>query len=348
MTTALFLASTPLHSFWSLGLAHGPFRDGRCALALIDQRDGDRDFIAEVLAARSDTPVREVRRFPRIGKNVASKLRNARRVIGEVAELSRRLQPAHVVVGNDRRIEFYAALAGTPEAVGAYIDDGMFSYMPMFPRQTPAPLRAGNDAVRRWLYGLPAEHPPFVGGSRAAREAWVMLPELVHQGLRGKTTRGIDAAWFRDEGVRRVCADAVGLAGVDARRIGELRLLLLLPHDAFLRENPDIARQIGRLAREHAARGLPVAFKRHPRSTATDTGLLPAGALEIPRRLPVEVLAPLLNDVLVVGTLTTALISLKYLGASTQVRSLSQKSVRPDAAAVYAAAGIAALDALRA
>jgi len=343
MTTALFLASTPLHSFWSLGLAYGPFREGRGALALIDQREGDRDLIAEALAARADTPIQEVARFPRIGKNVMAKLRNAERVLGGVTDLTQRLRPSRVIVGNDRRIEFYAALAAAPDAVGAYVDDGMFSYMPMHARKTPGLLRHAQDAVRRSVYGFPSEHPNFVGGSRAAREAWVMLPDLVHEGLRGKTRQAIDAAWYHTAGAQRVCADAVARADLDPQLVGALRLLLLLPHDGFLRAHPQIAREIGRLAHDYQRRGLAVAFKRHPRSLSEDVDLLPPGCIEIPRRLPAEVLAPLLRDALVVGTLTTALISLKYLGANTQVRSLAAPATQPAAAAIYVAAGISPL-----
>lgn len=341
---ALLLASTPLHSFWALGLAHGPLRRHDCVLAMIDQREGDRDFIAEAVAERGLGPIREVLRFPRIGKSPLAKIRGARSVLAQVAEASRRLQPSRVVVGNDRRAEFYAALSQAPEAVGGYIDDGMFSYMPM-PRGKTSPwLEAVSGGLRRQLYGLPVEHPRFVGGAGVTREAWVMLPDLVHEGLRAKSVNRIEPSWFQEEGVQQICADAVARAGVDPALVRSLRLLLLLPHESFLRQHPELARHIGDLARAALARGQSVGFKRHPRSTSTDTGLLPEGCMEISRRLPVEILAPLLQGTLVVGALTTGLLSLKHLGMQIEVRSLTQLSAQPASAAVYAAAGIVPLE----
>lgn len=343
--TALLLASTPLHSFWSLGLMHGPLRGEDCVLALIDQRERDQNYIADALIARAQPPVVDVQCFPRIGKSPFSKLRNARRVMRAVSDLSRRLQPSYVVVGNDRRAEFYAALFAAPNAIGAYVDDGMFSYMPMQSRHPSALARRWADHCRRLLYGVPVEHPGFVGGSRAAADAWVMLPQLVHEGLATKNVRAIEAAWFRQPGVQQVCSDAVALSGLDPSLVRGIQLLLVLPHDSFLRQHPQLAQRLADLAHDCVGRGANVAFKRHPRSTATDMNWLPPQSVEIPRRLPVEVLAPLLTGTLVVGTLTTALISLKCLGASTEVRSLVQiPDQHKQAAAVYRAAGIQPLE----
>lgn len=341
MPTALFLASTPLHSFWALGLAAGRFADWRCVLALIDQRAGDRDFIADALAETVDAPITAVERFPQIGKSPLAKLRSARRVLQAVGGLSARLQPSYVAVGNDRRAEFYAALQAAPGATGAYVDDGMFSYMPM-PQRGRVP---GTSWMRRHLYGLPVEQPSHVGGSRAAREAWVLLPQCVHAGLAGKTVRAIEAEWFRQVRVQTVCERALMLAGVEAERIRAIRLLLLLPHDSFLREQPALRERIQHLAAAAHARGEQVAFKRHPRSSASDAILPDGAALEIPRRLPIEIFAPLLNDALVLGTLTTALLSLKRLSANTRVATYPAAGGAETAAAhIYRSIGILPLE----
>ena len=163
----------------------------------------------------------------------------------------------------------------------------------------------------------------MVGGSRAMQEAWVMLPDQVHPGLAGKKMHALRAEWFATPLVRQICMDAARRAEFDTARCADIRLLLLLPHESFLKEHPSIAVQIEALARDYAARGQLVAFKCHPRTAGAPIKVPESNCFEIPRRLPIEVLAPLLADATVVGTLTTALVSLLLLGQRLDVRSVA-------------------------
>lgn len=342
MPNVLFLASTPLHSFWSLGLARGAFAGWNCSLALIDQRTGDTDYIADALAMTPGA-IREVVRFQQIGKRPIDKLRRGRAAVASIKELASRLKPDYVAVGNDRRVEFHAALAAAPGATGAYLDDGMFSYLPMKPRRTSRLGSLLSTWARRGVYGVAAEHPDFVGGSRAVTEAWVMLPGQVHAGLRDKRLRCIEPTWFQDALVKEVCAQAALAAGIDPDAVRQARLLLVLPHESFLRAHPPLLDRLRRLMEQCAARGEHVMIKRHPRSQSES--LEWPGTTEVPRRLPIEILAPLLTDALVVGTLTTALISLRLLGKSLDVRYLDVPGRSGEQALpIYRAAGVRPLD----
>ncbi|TDU31810.1 hypothetical protein DFR24_1192 [Panacagrimonas perspica] len=343
---ALFLPSTPLHSFWSIGLAAGPFAGSRNVLALIDQRPGEVDYIVEAARAIGFESIAEFHRFGRIGKRPIDKLRGARRVMEQVRALSARIEPAVVVAGNDRRAEFYAALHDLGAGVGAYVDDGLFSYVPM-----PLPSRGAwltwlSERARRLIYGVDAEQPRHVGGSDAVRDAWVMLPYQVHEGLAGKHVQRLEPAWFRSPPARAVYARAMEMAGVDATHIGTLRMLLLLPHDAFLRAHPELFEALKGTVRRHLDAGHAVAVKRHPRSNGTPLPRELAGCAEIPHRIPVEILAPFLEDVDVVGSLTTAMISLVKLGANVRARSLAPVATPAHRRMneVYLAAGVGPLE----
>src|SRR5215216_4542 len=101
---ALFLASTPLHSFWSLGLMHGPFAQWRNLLGVVDQKTTDRDLIGEVLADSLPPPLVDVQRFDELGG-----LLHARPILASLVRWVERWQPAYIAAGNDRRIEFHAA-----------------------------------------------------------------------------------------------------------------------------------------------------------------------------------------------------------------------------------------------
>jgi hypothetical protein len=353
MATALFLASTPLHTFFALGLMHGPYRGRPQALWLVDQPEGARDYLAEAIQASGAAP--ELRRFPAL----KSAGQPARRLLREISEHTAALRPSTIAVGNDHRLEFYAALRGWPAARRTYIDDGLYSYLPREDAR-PAWREALSNCRRGLKYGLALERPSMVGGSRAVQDAYVLLPERVHAGLAGKPVRALRREWFAGPEVQATCLRAAALAGFDATRAEAIRLLLLLPHPRFLRADPALAGRLRELAAAHAARGETVALKSHPDADrlALDEqlGALPGGVLELPARLPVEVLAPLLSGTLVAGSLTTALLSLLLLGRGLHVRSLEpatppgsadtpRRRFLAQAAEVYRAAGIRALEA---
>jgi len=322
---ALFLSSTPLHTFWYLGLAHGPFADRDCMLALIDQPPGARDLLAELLAEEKDGPFCRVVSFPEIQRGAARRQVAPGGVLDSIRALAHDFDPGYIAVGNDRRLEFYAALSGCPRAVPAYVEDGLFSYV--------AAKKPHRNAVQRWWAelkqrrrsercGMAVEEPRMIGGSRAVREAWVLMPDRVHSGLASKQVRQIEASWFARPDVRDICSRVLRGAGLEPGCLADTQLLIVLPHPCFLEQWPDIRTRLQELAQSHVRRGGRVAYKCHPRSQGLPIDLPAPQCFEIPRRLPVEMLAPMLSDVTVVGALTTALVSLMQLGQRIEVRSI--------------------------
>lgn len=326
----------------------GAFRDHSHTLALIDQRPGACDYIADALQA-AGTPGLSVVRFPVLGTR-----RSAREVLERISEFTAELAPATIAVGNDRRIEFYAAIRGCPSARRTYVDDGLYSYLPH--RNFKAAWRERLSNWRRGLkYGVALERPSAVGSSRAVQDAFVLLPRSVHAGLAGKSVQPLRAEWFADPWVREICAAAAVRAGFGAAGCGAIRLLLLLPHPHFLEADADLRRRMEALARRYIERGEAVALKGHPgapgKPAHQQLGLAAGDVIEVPARLPVEVLAPLLRGPLVVGTLTTALLSLALLGNEVSVRSLPTQARRgadpryeDQALEIYESVGILPLD----
>jgi hypothetical protein len=314
----LFLPTTPLHAFFAVGLMRGPFRDHQHTLALISRLDDTPDHIADALQASATSGVTVVR-FPKL-KGYGP----ARRLLGEISACARAIEPSVIAVGNDRRTEFYAAVRGCPSARRIYLDDGLHSYLPHHDVQS-AWRRALDVTRRRLRYGLPVERPPMIGGSTAVQEAYVLLPQQVHEGLRGKPVQPLQPSWFADPWVRGICTAAASLAGLDTSLCRSIGLLLLLPHPRFLESYPELRQQIEALAARHAERGELVALKAHPRAglpLARQLKVPPHSVVELPALLPIEVLVPLLSGTLVVGSLTTALLSLALLGEHLTVHSL--------------------------
>jgi hypothetical protein len=177
----------------------------------------------------------------------------------------------------------------------------------------------------------------------------VLLPQLAHAGLQGKPVQAYLPEWFAEPAVRQVCIAAAKIAGFDAGLCESLSLLVLLPHHRFVQADPELRQQLASLVRQHLAQGHAVALKSHPKATRPAHELLGLDAdsvIEIPAQMPAEVLAPLLRQTQVVGTLTTALLSLSLLGRATQVYRLpdshggATNEFEKGARRVYDAAGV--------
>jgi hypothetical protein len=189
-----------------------------------------------------------------------------------------------------------------------------------------------------------------VGGSRAVDDAYVLLPEHVHCRLRDKPVRAIEPAWFATPWVQDVCLQAARFAGIDSGICDAARLVVLLPHPDFLDAHPELGPLLSTLIRESVDRGRIVMVKGHPKAgSRTPAALLQLrgdGIVEAPPSLPVETMIPLLHDAMVVGTLSTALLTLKMLGRGLEVRSIAPVSTpfSAGAQAIFDSTGIQPYD----
>lgn len=351
MQTVLFLSSAPQHSLWYLGLATGPFRNARCALAQTHWREDRHDYLIEAMSSGPQALFAEFKSFPKLVTRLSDRISHGRRVLESITGYAERLQPDYVIVGNDKHPEFYAALRGAPHAVGAYVDDGWGTY-----RSLDDPFGGLSVAARELKYmlsvwarflsfGVMTERPALVGGSHRVREAWVMAPEYVNAALSQKILRPMETSWFRDQRVIAACARAVGLSGLDPDLLAKVRLLLVLPHDAFMRRHPELRPALEQLALDHAGSGETVAYKHHPRSRVEGLRLPAERCLEIPNRLPAEILAPLLGDTLVVGVMTSALIFLPRLQPGIRVQAIvPRESISDPITRIYRKVGVDVLE----
>ena len=351
MDSAVYIVSSPLHLFVALGLMCGPLRHHRHAVALINQRPQQRDFLAEALEADAGRRA-SVDRFPVVSHFALP----ARQVLGDISAFTARQAPTLLAAGNDAKKEFYAAVRGCPEARRVFLEDGLYSYLPV--RDSKPPWRQRYRDWRRGLkYGVPVERAACLGGSRAIQESYVLMPERVHAALARKPVHRLEREWFADPWLRGVCIAAGEAAGFDAQRCRSIGLLLLPPQLELLQQSAPLRRRFEAVARAHGERGELVAIKRHPRARDIDSGLgldlPPEQLIEIPPRLPSEALVPLLSPgTLVVGALTTALLTLALLAEHVTVRSAMSMEPGRGAAArfnngalrLYEAVGIRPLE----
>lgn len=333
MDSVIYLIASPLHLFVALGLMCGPYRHHRHIVVLINRPSEQRDFLAEALEAECERRA-SVSRFPVLGR-----YEPARKTLAEISDFVSRHAPAVIAVGCDEYLEFYAAVRGWPQAKRVFLEDGLYSYLPV---RNPKPFwwQAFSDWRRSLKYGVPVERPAYLGGSRAIQESYVFMPRRVHRELARKPVHQLEREWFADPWLRHICVAAAEAAGFNAQRCRSIGLLMLLPRLTLLQQSTELRQRFERLAHAHAKRGGVIAIKRHPRARGTDCGLqlnLPSDQLiEIPPLLPSEALVPLLDaDTLVVGALTTALLTVALLADQLRVRSVMSNSGETGAAARF-------------
>jgi hypothetical protein len=328
----IFLNSTPLHSLWSLGIAAASL-NAKDEFWLIDKPSGSRDLIYEALQHDTFGMFENTIRFNKIGKSPVQKIARARAVVRSIKNETLRVRPTSIFIGNDKRIEFHAALNAYPTAKGVYLDDGTASY-------THVPEDFGDsenttdilgNLYRRVIYGIWTPRNSFLGTTKAITEAHLLIPELAHAVLAKKTLHHIKPEWFRDERVVAVCTLACELAQLDVDKLASAKLLLCLPNDKLFVDHPYISEAFEKIAASHIQKGGTIALKKHPRSETVKLDIDPRFIVEIPQELPLEIVAPLLEGSEVLGVATSSLIYLKVLGTNVGTTTLVPKHIRQNA-----------------
>lgn len=325
MQTVLFLCTSPLHSLWALGLSAGPYAGDRCVLWTY----GGQDFIAEAARLRADSPFAEVRMLADAYRKNQHSSRGIRKALDDFRTGGCELAPDLIVVGNDRRKEFQALAHALPKTPVAYMDDGTGSYAPA-PRRVGTANRWLRRMLRRMKYGFSCDLPDWKGASVRVELAWVAFPEHVHAELARKRVHAIDPAWLRRRPVIEICGEAMRLAGLDPAALTQCEQLLVLPLEGQLDTIDGLRTRIDSLVGQTLDYGGHLAIKRHPRSTECSLAFPDRGMIvEVPQRLPLEVMVPLLDRIQVVGTLSTALIYLHWMNPRVRVTAIST-TLAPD------------------
>lgn len=344
--SVLLLVSTPWQLFCALGLLFGPYRNARRTLALIDQRPGRENRWLDALANLAE-PGLTIVELPRIGKSVFDKLLRTRPVLRAVQKLVLDCEPDEVVGGNDRRVEFqYAAQIAHKRfgARGVYLDDGTFSYSGLVnlrPRRAEAVIQA-LEALGGWLcYGLWYRKPLALGLSNWTQSAWLAFPEHAHEGLAQKPRQALRAEWYRTPQLLAISAQLIRTVGGSEPPAEEIDELLLLPHDHLLKADRPLRLALSRRLSEASAAGRRVAVKRHPRSREWLLDVPRNDWVEFDPRLPIEAYAPWLPRTHVIGSLSTALLSLRWLCPAARIESIEHEgALRDPLQALYPRLGI--------
>lgn len=324
----LFLVSTPLHLMVALAITDVE-RLQNAHLVFIDQVAGKANPYLAVLEEWAESPFTSLHVFFRPQRSALKKLAHRKQTFAQLAELVEHIRPAHIYVGNDRRIEFQycmhrAAEQGRP-AIGYYIDEGMFTYVGRAASGTFSD-RVLDNFLKKLSYGRWWKHPPTVGGSAWVKVVYAAYPELIHPLLKRKTIRHLSLAYWQCPLLKHFCHLLIGHL-VGELRLAQYGLIVTLPHESILQARPELGEKVTALIQSALQQdGRHVGVKYHPRDTQADAlGLSALDRVDLlPLQIPFEAMLPMLPaGAQVVGDFSTTLITTRLLRPDIAVRAMT-------------------------
>jgi len=327
---SLFMVSTPLNLFIAIAVAldnknrnENTRSTHRYVLCFIDQPNRSTRVYIDAIKGWPESPFDAVHVFPMRANTPYKKLCHRRRSFRMVKDVVDDLQPDNIFVGNDRRVEFQYAMHYSQSAGyaprGAYLDDGTFTYVG---RKTKGLRDAFIDKfMKKLFYGSWWVQPETVGSSSWIDDAYVAFPDLVCDSLKQKLLHKLNADWFESPQVRSLSNALLKAFNVDGDQLRQLDIVITLPHASLVDDASGYAGIMKRLVDGLVSQGKRVGVKYHPRQSGDDPlGLAGKSAVVLlPAVLAFEVLLPGLGDAVIIGDVSTTLLSSRWLRPSLRV-----------------------------
>ena len=322
----LYVAYTPLHGFLSAGMANS-FQDERQVLIAIADGPGlatlaqflkhSSRYFSDVFVLRGGSGLPALSRARQRASN--------RTVIRKVVH---QCTPDWVCCFNDALPEGQAALEESYrayDAVGVYGDDGSASY---------ASTRLDVSERQRWLkrlaYGRSFQSVDVLGTSSFIKEAYLMFPEYARPELGDAQLHAIPSGHIRALTDSENWAEYRRQVGLGSQPVPRLDVLVIAPLSTVASQR--FADFLKGTLRQCRNLGLRPAVKYHPRETKGDYLEVGADALVVGPTTGAEVL--LLDEEnaprLLVGELSTALISARWLLPDIKIRSVASRGALAD------------------
>lgn len=325
------MVTTPLHLFNAIIVAMTK-PEWESHLFFIDQPKQKKHLYFEALQAWHTSPFASVRLYQSRVKGVLAKWRMHRKTFDILEKDVEDIAPHRIYVGNDRRIEFAFAVSVArridPGLIGGYIDDGAYSYVHHIHKSRWYKDTFIDVALKRLMYGGWYFRHAVIGASDAVQEAFVALPEFVHKLLKTKRLFKLDTTKLLDDRLKPFTEYLLAPYHLDAGQIEAIDLIFILPHETLLEDFPLFKKTVKQSIESAVRRGLAVGVKYHPRQAVEDPLDFKSieGILTLPNTLAFEVLLPLFGHPIIVGDVSTALLTARWLRPDLRVLSLRNEA----------------------
>jgi hypothetical protein len=319
VSTNYFFVSSPLHLLFSCNLALGRKDDENIVLLMPRET---RHF-----SAFEEFLMQPPHMFDRVISFETGMLKSKyaeRKRRMKVIEKTLTTRPAdRIFTGTDRRVEFqyamHVASRLNPAVTGAYVDEGMATYLGHKSAHNFAHMYI-DPLAKKLIYGRWWNNPVTIGSSKWVSEVHAVYPEQVHVSLRSKNIVAIEKQYFADPRFIAFCERLLRFYGVDNQSIQDVDAIIVMTHESFY---PDPDAHLRNLV-QAVLRNNPsavVAIKPHPRSSEADRYRSAfSEQLILDRRASMELFLPLVKkQCVIIGDISSALFTAKWFGAGENV-----------------------------
>lgn len=316
-TNSIYFASTILHLYVASTIALQR-QDENAHLVIIDQPEGSGFPVMKAYNHWKCSPFKTTRQYYGRYKKLADKLKSRRETFQKLQQLIQELQPKHLFIGNDRRIEFQYSMAQCQKyginCTGHYMDEGVFTYTGRKASSSISDKYLDN-AIKKLTYGRWWKNPPTIGGSEWISEVHVAFPELIHPLLQRKVINHLDSNQFSSAELAELSERILQQCKIRSESVKDLNVLLTLPHESIFEADTEYEHQIKKLIAELQNKQLNVAAKYHPRNSGEDLlNLRESGVQLIPSAAVLEALLTVLpKNTMLIGDMSSTMLITRWL-----------------------------------
>lgn len=322
----LILVSTFRHLFLSLNLASTDEKN-HYHVVFIDQNIDETKNILYQAAKKVLLPFKSVSmltvRQPGQGKKAYRQ-----QAFSELRKVLGYLQPIEIITGNDRRLEFqYAMKFASRRVLGSYVDDGTGSYVSAHDvnKLKDAVDKFIDTPIKKMTYGSWYNRPSALGLSKWTQKVYLTNPELAEKRFEDKTVQAIDSSRYFAEPLVNVISEYVATLGLDGELSGDNSVLFVLPHSSIVTKLYGSFENLSCKIKEVLSKLSNAYVKYHPREVSDPLDL--EGKVKLlPANIPVELLLAFNRFDLIVGDVSSALVSAKWLQPECRVEYLPNGS----------------------
>jgi hypothetical protein len=327
----LLLASTFRHFFIGLGLAFND-KSSQYHLVFIDQKFNDeRNPVLQYLLEDA-LPFKSVSCLP-LRANGVSKRKVRKLCFSKLQKIIDNLKPDEICVGNDRRVEFqfsmnYARNCIGLNTVGAYLDDGAGSYISFdkFRLKKSILDKYIDTPFKKIVYGSWFERPEWIGGSTWVDKLYLTLPQLVPSVLSEKSIVPVMPSFYKVNKAEDKMLELSERLGGRLDDIGIMdATLLVLPPKSIMEGLYGSLSELRSLILGLSNKSRKLFVKYHPRDVDDPLDIKDKVTL-LPAAIPLEIFFSIYDFKEIIGDVSTALLSAKWLKPHSNVKFIDTKS----------------------
>ena len=325
--TNYFFISSPLHFFIATNLAISHQGDNNIAIFISKNEETAQQYSK---ATRHCTDIFQ-QTYELSVDDEQAKFSKRKVRFAQLKALISSTIPDRIFTGSDRRMEFQFAMHQASkvnaEVEGIYIDDGTVSYLGH--KSINSIVHQYIDpTLKKLIYGLWWKNPLTTGSSSWISKAYLAVPEEAHPLLKTKELIALDQEIFSSQAFLDVNAFLIQKYDtLNTINFSNVKAVLCLPNESFYLKNPQFLQQIKNTILKHF-QPQNIAIKAHPKSKdmALLTQMFPE-SIALPNTLGMELLLPKLsNDTSIIGDVSTALLTAKWLKPKVTVQAFEVNS----------------------